>query len=230
MHFNIRLTGPALLIAVGLTASGAWYFHPWVHAPPEAHPSGTTVITLEGPAFISTVGGQLGVATFSTTERFISKNHQMFMGVELPVGVTESYFQAAVTYRYHIEMEKKWPISIDGKTCVVHAGTIKPTIPVAFNTATIQKYTTSGWARFDKTENLEALERSITAQLEARARSAQYEQIVKDAARVNVQAFVSTWLLKANQWGREPEYKVVVLFPGETLQSQRAAIMDKTHH
>jgi hypothetical protein len=183
-----------------------------------------------GPDFITTPGGELGVATFRNTERFISKNHKTLWGFELPFGTTESHFQADITYRYHIEMKKKWPISVDGKTCVVDAGAIKPALPVAFDTATIQKYTTSGWARFDKTENLDALERSITAQLQTRASSPQYEQMVKDAARQTVQAFVSTWLLKANQWGKEPEYKVVVLFPGETLASQQAAIMNRAQH
>jgi hypothetical protein len=35
---------------------------------------------------------------------------------------------------------------------------------------------------------------------------------------MTVKAFVGTWLLGTRQWGSEPEYKVVVLFPGETAE------------
>ena len=55
----------------------------------------------------------------------------------------------------------------------------------------------------------------LTGQLHARAVSPQYDQIVKDASRETVQAFVSTWLLSQRRWGKEPEYRIVVLFPGE---------------
>lgn len=102
----------------------------------------------------------------------------------------------------------------------ISAKVSEPTLPAAFDTATVEKYTESGWARFDNSENLADLERTITGQLQRRAVSPQYDQIVKDAARVTVKAFVSTWLLSQRGWGREPEYRVIVLFPGETLESQ----------
>lgn len=121
-------------------------------------------------------------------------------------------------------MEKKWPVSINGKIAVVRSPEIKPTLPVAFDTATVQKYTESGWARFDKNENLAELEKTITGKLQARALSPQYDQIVKDAARETVKVFVSTWLLGTRSWGREPEYRVVVLFPGELIPVRGAKL------
>ncbi|CAM5797799.1 hypothetical protein RFUL19S_04981 [Rhizobacter fulvus] len=143
-------------------------------------------------------------------------------GRELPLGRTKSHVQASVTYRYYIEMEKKWPVSISGKTAVVRSPEIKPSLPVAFDTATVEKYTESGWARFDKNENLRELEKTMTGQLQARALSPQYDQIVRDAARVTVKSFVATWLLGTRQWGTEPEYRVIVIFPGEPAPEMTA--------
>lgn len=182
----------------------------------------TTSITPEAPIVISTNGGELGVATVTALERFTRNTKSTFAGFELPFGTTHSYFQARATYRYHITMEKRWPVDVRGTTAVVHAPKIEPTLPAAFDTATVQKYTESGWARFDKNENLADLERTITGQLQSRAASPQYDQIVKDAARVTVKAFVTTWLLRQREWGKEPEYRVVVLFPGETMSTNQA--------
>ncbi len=182
----------------------------------------TSVLTPEAPIVISTNGGQLTVAIVNAKERFTRETSRVIFGQELPLGRTKSHVQASVTYRYYIEMERKWPVSISGKTAVVRSPEIKPSLPVAFDTATVEKYTESGWARFDKNENLKELEKTMTGQLQTRALSPQYDQIVKDAARVTVKSFVSTWLLGTRQWGSELEYRVVVLFPGESMSVSNA--------
>ena len=227
MQLNIRFTGSALLVIAALAAA-AWYWH-FRDYPSSPGKTTTSVIALEEPIVMPTNGGQLGVAILTAKERFTRTTHSEILGLELPFGKTTSHVQAGVTYRYHIEMEKRWPISVKGKTAVVHAPKIEPTLPVAFDTATLQKYTESGWARFDKNENLAELERTITGQLQNRATSPQYEQMVKDAARQTVQSFVSTWLLSNQQWGREPEYRVVVLFPGETEEGQTLKARPEAH-
>ena len=218
MHFDLRITGPAVLVAAAIAtavAAAGWYWHSNAQFGPTTK-TDTSILTPEAPIVISTNGGELTVATVKAKERFTRETSQEVLGVKLPLGRTKSHVQASVTYRYHIEMEKKWPVSITGKTAVVRSPEIKPSLPVAFDTATVEKYTESGWARFDKNENLKELESTITGQLQSRAASPQYDQIVKDASRETIKAFVSTWLLSQRKWGKEPEYRIVVLFPGES--------------
>ena len=215
MQMNIKLTAPAVLALAGLVA-GAWYWH---STQPPAPPNDDKSIPFpEKPEVIETGGGRLLVATVRAVERFTKKDPKDILGV--PLGTTESQVQATVTYRYHITMEKRWPVEIDGKTAIVRAPKIEATLPAAFDTATVRKYTANGWARFNKDENLETLERTITGQIQSRAVSPQYDQIVKDASRETVRAFVSTWLLSQRKWGREPEFRIVVLFPGESLAAR----------
>ncbi len=221
MNLDIRITGPTLLVTAAVGAEGWYRYHNTQLGPTTK--ADTSVLTPEAPIVISTNGGELTVATVKAKERFSRETTQELFGQELPFGRTKSHVQASVTYRYYIEMEKKWPVSISGKTATVRSPEIKPSLPVAFDTATVEKYTESGWARFDKNENLKELEKTMTGQLQARALSPQYDQIVKDAARVTVKSFVAIWLLGTRQWGTEPEYNVVVLFPGEAS----AAISDK---
>ncbi len=64
----------------------------------------------------------------------------------------------------------------------------------------MEQYTRTGWARFNKEENLEALQRSMTPTL---------------AARKTIAEFITIWLLKETEWKRDPAHKVVVLFPDE---------------
>jgi hypothetical protein len=109
---------------------------------------------------------------------------------------------------------------IVGKTCIVHAGKVEPSLPVAIDTTTIQKYSASGWARFNKGENLEMLERSLTPQLEQRA--PRYLQLAADTGRQTIAEFVTQWLLREQKWARNPEYRVVVLYPGETHSANQA--------
>jgi hypothetical protein len=120
-----------------------------------------------------------------------------------------------VTYRYHIEMAKEWPIYINGKTAVVRTPDVRPSIPAAIDTSKMEKYTENGWARFNKDENLDVLERSITPELATRANNPAIRQLAIDAGRQTVREFVTNWLLKEQGWKRDAESKVVVLFPGE---------------
>lgn len=206
--------GGTTLVIAAVFAAGAWYWHGL-----QPSPSGTVVMTPEKPNAMDTNGGQLGVAIVTAKERFTKKDSKEIFGVSL--GKTVSIVQVGVTYRYYIEMARRWPVDCDEKTCMVHAPEIKPSLPVAFDTATMEKYTKERWFRFNRQENLDSLERSITAELQNRVGSPQYEGIVTDAARITVKAFVSTWVEKQKRWaiGRDP--KVIVLFPGETVESTK---------
>ncbi|MGC1174787.1 hypothetical protein [Polaromonas sp.] len=213
MHINIRPAGMALLIAV-LAAWAAWHFHS--DRGPRIE---TTVSAPEVPVVIRTEGGLLEVATVMAQERFTRSDTREFWGIYL--GTTVSHIQAPVHYRYHIALAKEWRVVIRGKTCIVHAPAIKPSLPVAFDTSVMQMYTHNGWARLNKHENLADLARSMTPELEKRALSPAYRQLVTEPARQTVREFVMQWLIKEQKWSRDPAYTVEVLFPGESLPVPR---------
>lgn len=169
------------------------------------------------PVVMRSAGGLLEIATVTVYERFKRTDTREFWGISL--GTTISLIQVPVVYRYHIEMAREWPIHIDGKTAIVRAGEVKPSLPAAIDTTKMEKYTQSGWARFNKDENLALLERSITPELEQRARDPAIRQLAMDAGRQTVREFVTAWLLKEQGWRRDPAYRVVVLFPGEDLSA-----------
>ncbi|MFM7707962.1 MAG: hypothetical protein ACKO9D_08110 [Gammaproteobacteria bacterium] len=173
----------------------------------------SSIVAPEKPVVMRTKGGLLEVATVRALERFTREDSRDFWGIDL--GTTVSQIQVPVTYRFHIEMAREWPIEIRGRTAIARAPVIKPSLPVAFDTTLMEKYTRAGWARFNKEENLAALERSMTPTLAERAAGDAYRGLAEDAARRTIAEFITTWLLKETDWKRDPLHKVVVLFPGE---------------
>jgi hypothetical protein len=119
-------------------------------------------------------------------------------------------------------MEKAWPLRIAGRTCLVMAGAVEPTLQVAFDSRTLERRTSSGWARLDKAENLRALEASLTPLLAERAPL--YREQAQEAGRAVVAEFVTTWLLSEQQWRRDPDHRVVVVFDDEPGPAARAAL------
>jgi hypothetical protein len=208
MQINIPTkTFTVLALVIALVVWAVWRVYP------VSTRIDSSVIAPEVPVIIRTEGGLLEVAVVRAQERFTRVDAKEIWGI--PLGTTVSHIQAPVYYRYHIQLAKEWRVVIRGKTCIVQAPPILPSLPVAFDTSAMQKYSQNGWARFNKDENLDALERSITPELEKRARSDAYRQLVTAPARQTVTEFVTKWLLKEQTWGSSPEYKVVVTFPGE---------------
>jgi hypothetical protein len=210
MASAIRVRAGAVLLA-GVVALVGWFtydrfFSRWPVIDPSVVASGLPVV-MRSP------GGLLEIATVTIYERFKRIDKMEFWGI--PLGSTVSTIQVPVTYRYHIEMAKEWPIYINGKTAVVRTPDVRPSIPAAIDTSKMEKYTENGWARFNKDENLDVLERSITPELATRANNPAIRQLAIDAGRQTVREFVTNWLLKEQGWKRDAESEVVVLFPGE---------------
>jgi hypothetical protein len=184
----------------------------WLVWPREKPNSRVTVATTDVPIVMHTSGGRLEVATVTASESFkLDAPPKSLLGVDL--GKTVSNVQVKVVYRYHIEMAKEWPIKIQGTAAIVEAGEVRPTLPVAFDTATMEKQTTSGWARFDKHENLDELERRLSPKLEERAYG--YKGLALESARKSVGDFVRIWLVKEQHSPQSVRYQVQVVFPGE---------------
>lgn len=215
MKIHIRMGGFSLLV-LALVAWGAWQLHP-----KPASRIATAVMAPEVPVVIRTEGGLLEVATIKVNERFTRSDMKEFHGISL--GTTVSHIQAPVHYRYHIQLAKEWRVLIRDKTCIVRAPPIAPSLPVAFDTSAMQMHTENGWARFNKQENLAALTRSITPELEKRAASSSYLQLATEPARQTVREFVTQWLVKEQKWKPDSGFTVKVYFPGEHMSGEQPA-------
>ena len=79
----------------------------------------------------------------------------------------------------------------------------------------MQKSSGSGWARFNKSENLAELEKSITPQLDERAHDPKHVEHVREACRRSVADFVRKWLMKEDFWRKDRFSSIVVAFSDE---------------
>ena len=203
-HHQRLLTGIALGCLILLLG---WML--WPSAKPRPVVSGGP---LEVPVVMHTSGGRLEVATVTVTESFkLTAPAKSFLGIDL--GETVSQIQAKVVHRFYIEMAKEWPVRFKGTTAIIEAGEIKPTLPVAFDTSTLEKYTTNSWARFDKQANLAELEKRMSPELEKRSYG--YRALALPYARKSVADFAKTWLAKDPSWKALNITEIKVLFPGE---------------
>jgi hypothetical protein len=185
--------------------------------------STTSTRTVGETIVMRTPGGTLEVARIKSYEALSRTNPGATIAWGLiDTGTTVSEIDVATLFRYHIEMAKEWPVQCSAGTCVVRSGPIQPTLPPAIYSQEMRKRTSSGWARFNKMENLAELEKSLTGELEKRASSERNMLAATSAGRRTVAEFVQTWMLKSTLKPGQPAPKVLVLFPGETLEAVRA--------
>jgi hypothetical protein len=200
-----------VMIAVAIVASAAWHFQRTILA---AFSPSTRVDARVGavgaPVVMRTAGGLLEVATLAVDEHFTRRDSKALWGV--PLGETVSEIRVPVTYRFHIELAREWPVEIEGTRATVKAPALAPSLPVAFDTGAMRKSTVNGWARFNASENLAAVERSMSVELAARAGLPQYRALVREEARRTVAEFVAKWLLTEQRWQRGPGHSVAVVF------------------
>ena len=216
MKRGVWVAGVTLLF-VSAVGVGGWYVRD--HFVPKVSTKTSTTGTMIGlPTVLRTLGGTLDAAYYRSTEQFSRKNTKEIGPISL--GTTTSEIQVSATFRYHLPLAKEWPLTWKDKLLIVKAPEIAPTLPVAFDSSTLVKRTKGGWARFDKHEQLDALERSITSELGVRAESPAYREWAREAARRTAVEFVSVWLLKMQLAQSDSERRVVVLFPGETWPSR----------
>ena len=53
----------------------------------------------------------------------------------VPVGQTTSQIRVTAVYSYHVELAPEWKVTLRDKTFIVIAPRVKPTLPVAIDTA-----------------------------------------------------------------------------------------------
>lgn len=175
-----------------------------------------TVIT-DAPVVMRTNGGLLEVSTITSPERFESTQDHTILGVS--VGATVSTIRVPATYRYHIELAPEWKILLRDKMFVVVAPAVKPSLPVAIDTAKLEAQSFGVWSLFTGHDQLAELQRSITQALANKAGSAPYIQMQREAARATVKEFVAKWLITQEQWKSATSYPIKVFFADEPIQA-----------
>lgn len=160
-------------------------------------------------------GNILEVATAEATEEFTRKTNVEWFGAIMPLGTTVSEITVPATYRFHIDLNGDWFVESDGSRLMVIAPKLKPSLPVAFDSGKMRKKTKSGWGRWDKHDNLEALERDITLKLNSRASDAKTLSKARDESRLAVAKFLKRWLLTQDVWAAGRFEEIVVIFEDE---------------
>ena len=85
----------------------------------------------------------------------------------------------------------------------------------------MEKKSKAGWGRFNATQNLTDLEKSITPTLQRRAGNSTHIDSIREPARQAVAKFVKTWLLDQQQ--QSGIDKIVIIFPDEPAAKDSAA-------
>ena len=167
------------------------------------------------PRITSTRGDILELAVYRCDETFKRTDEKWTGWGWVYLGTTVAEIRVPVSFRYHLRLSDTWRLAARGQTCIVLAPPIRPSLPPAIHTAEMERRAESGWARFDKNEQLEVLERSMTPSLEQRAGDTAHLQLVREACRHSVAEFVKKWLMREGEWKSDHFTSIVVVFPDE---------------
>lgn len=168
------------------------------------------------PGIFRTPGGNLEVAGFKAVETFRSTSTALIpmTDIEIPLTTTKSLIQVPVTYRYHVRVFEEWNIEARGFTCVVYAPELRPTLPPAIQTDSMETIIEEDLMAWDGEAQLNKLIKTITPTLEKYAADPKNIDRVREDARRTVAEFVRIWLIERGQWGDKVEV-IKVIFRGE---------------
>jgi hypothetical protein len=167
------------------------------------------------PRITSTQGDILELAVSHSDETFKRADEKRVGWDWVYLGTTVAEIRVPVTYRYHLRLSDPWWLAARDRVCLVLAPAIRPSLPPAIDTTRMEKRAESGWARFDKNEQLDQLERSLTGTLVERSGDAAHLDLVREACRKSVAEFVRKWLLREQQWRTDRFTSIIVVFPDE---------------
>lgn len=226
MGTTSRVAGAVVLLGLALAALVAalvvrlWPQHGLVPAPHDW----TAEWQSEPPVVTTIPGGLLETATIRMSEDFYKSDALSWWGIYL--GNTVSHVQVAATYRYGVRLaDAGWQIVTRGPITIVVAPDLEPSLPVAIDTSAWREKTESGWARFDKDEQLAALRQSISGELESRARDERRVALAREASRRTIGEFVEAWILRrATDEEVDPFNAIKVYFADEVDDALRGAL------
>lgn len=173
-----------------------------------------------------THGDVLEVASPLKTMELFSRSDSRFAAWgKVYLGTSTTEVKVPASFRYHIKLSEMKGTQIKDRVLVVKVPAIYPSLPVAFDTAGVEKRSDSGWLRFDGAQLLAELEKNITPELEQRA--AQHLPAVKETARKDIEMFIQKWIVEAHPEYRDQISAVKVVFGGENEEKilERSAVV-----
>jgi hypothetical protein len=180
---------------------------PWSRTGAEVHSAlGNEILVMR------TAGGLLEVSRIRANEQFDTKFVYSVLGVK--VGETIPHIRVPAVYRYHIELAPEWAVVRTGEVFTVITPPVRPSLPVAVELEHMEKDVGGTWilVPLQEEDDLNALERRITAALAQKAASPAYLQLQRDAARKTVTEFVKKWLVTQEPWKAAKQPTVEVVF------------------
>ena len=179
----------------------------------------TSTFTAAIPEMVPDNGLKLELAAFEATETFSRSDERRVVFDLIPLGTTVTEIRVPVTYRYHLRLDDEWLLEVRGHSCVVHAPPIRPSLPPAIHTDRLERRSDEGWLRFNASQQMEALERSITPTISACAADPKHLAMVREQCRQRVAEFVRSWLLREDHWRHDRFSSVTVVFADEDPQA-----------
>ena len=176
-------------------------------------------VTRSAPAeeiiVVRSPGGLLQTATVKAEELLDATYTHSILGVK--VGEVAPRIRCRVYYSYHVRLQPEWRVARKDGVITALAPPLTPSLPVAIDTATIEKQVGGTWllVPFKGDDDLEALERAITAKLGRKAASDEYKQRALEESRKTIAEFIWNWAVQSGQDVRS----VRVLFEGEPVRS-----------
>ena len=168
------------------------------------------------PGIFRTPGGNLEVARFKAVETFRSTSTALIpmTDIEIPLTTTRSLIQVPVVYRYHVRVFEEWNIEFQDFTCIIYAPELRPTLPPAIQTDSMETVIEEDLMAWDGEAQVNKLIKTITPTLEKYAADPRNIDRVREDARKTVAEFVRIWLIERGQWGDKVEV-IKVIFRGE---------------
>lgn len=175
-----------------------------------------TILAQDELVVMRTKGGLLEVSSIVSPETFEQATAYSAFGINL--GKSIARIRVPATYRYHVELAPEWRFIRRDKTFVVIAPAVKPSLPVAIDTAKLEGETSGKWSIINGAADIAALQKSITAGLSQKASSQKYIDLQREHARKTVTEFVEKWVLNQDKWKIETGYSVRVFFADEPVE------------
>jgi hypothetical protein len=208
----------ALLVVCSLIANAIWLSRLWGEP---ARRTTTQSAAIDQFEVIRTKGGLLAVSTIKAPELFQATAEHTVLGV--PVGQTTSQIRVQAVYGYHVELAPEWKVTLRDKQLIVIAPRVKPTLPVAIDTARLERFASGAWSVFTGAAELDRLQRSISQSLATKAALPSYIQFQREAARTTVTEFVRKWMLGQERFKSAGDYQVRVFFADEPIEALGSA-------
>jgi len=176
-------------------------------------------VTRSAPAeeviVVRSPGGLLQTATVKADEVVDATFTHRILGVK--IGEVAPRIRCRAYYSYHVKLQPEWRVVRKNRVITALAPPLTPTLPIAIDSATVERQIggTSLLVPFKGDDDLEALERTITAKLARKASSDEYKQRALEESRKTIAEFIETWAVQSGQDVRA----VRVLFEGEPVRS-----------